>query len=147
MTNDSVYHGIEIAGVKEKALDCTSVFSFFYEIVRYYMSEANITIEELEARTGVPNRTIKQMRSESESEHRFELRYIVAVSIGLHMLSAHSFALIHLNGYGLRCSNRLERFYFFLLTECSDFSVSACNDFLIEHGLPPLTDKEINSYV
>lgn len=94
----------------------------------------------------ISTRTINQMRSKKESEHRFSLKYLVAVSIGLHMMTEHSFYLIHLNGQCLRKSKRNEKFYIYLLTECNHFCVAACNDFLIENKLKPLTSAEILSF-
>lgn len=143
MQKSQIFPSAAIAGVKEKALDNSANFSFLYEIVRYYMAQEKITIEELSAQTGIPERIIKQMRSKKESQHRFDLRYLVAVSIGLHMIFIDSWYLIYLNGYGLRKNDKLERFYLFLISECNTLSVPECNVFLIEHDLPPLTNSEL----
>ena len=142
------YRGIDNTRFCENELDLPKAIDSFHKLIIYYMDERpeKIGVEELAARTGISTRTINQMRSEKESEHRFSLKYLVAVSIGLHMMTEHSFYLIHLNGQCLRKSKRNEKFYIYLLTEYNHFCVAACNKFLIENNLPPLTSAEILSF-
>ncbi len=142
------YRGIDNTRFCENELDLPKAIDSFHRLIIYYMDERSerIGVEELAARTGISTRTINQMRSEKESEHRFSLKYLVAVSIGLHMMTEHSFYLIHLNGQCLRKSKRNEKFYIYLLTECNYFCVAACNDFLKENNLSPLTRSEILSF-
>ena len=142
------YLSIDNTEFCENELDLSKAIDSFHKLIIYYMDERSekIGVEELAARTGISTRTINQMRSERESEHRFSLKYLVAVSIGLHMMTEHSFYLIHLNGQCLRKSKRNEKFYIYLLTECNHFCVAACNDFLRANKLSPLTTAEIFSY-
>lgn len=139
------YRGIDNTRFCENELDLPKAIDSFHRLIIYYMDERSerIGVEELAARTGISTRTINQMRSEKESEHRFSLKYLVAVSIGLHMMTEH---MIHLNGQCLRKSKRNEKFYIYLLTECNYFCVAACNDFLKENNLSPLTRSEILSF-
>ena len=75
-------------------------------------------------------------------QHHFDLKILVAVAVGLHMIAVHSYYLIHLNGQTLRKANREEKFYIYILAECSQYTVAEVNQFLIDHDLPPLTNME-----
>lgn len=143
-----VYMSIESGNFNEDELLLPKTITSFHELIIYYMDERaeRVNADELAARTGISTRTIEKMRSERESKHRFSLEYLVAVAIGLHMMPEHSIYLIHLNGQCLRRSERKERFYIYLLTECNHYCVAACNEFLVHHNLPPLTTAEILSY-
>lgn len=142
------YQTIDDERFEESELDLAKTIRSFHELIIYYMDNRSekIGVEELAARTGISERTINQMRSEREKEHRFSINFLVAVAIGLHMIPEHSFYLIYLNGQTLRKSRRSERYYIYLLTECNHFCVAACNDFLIRHDLPPLTSSTILSF-
>lgn len=128
----------------EKDLDRIGGFSSFHELILYYMDERGEKIrpDDLAERTGVSSRTINKMRSPSESEHRFDLKILIAIAVGLHMIAVHSYYLIHLNGHTLRKANREEKFYIYILTECSQYTVAEVNQFLIDHDLSPLTNME-----
>ncbi|MBP3798057.1 MAG: hypothetical protein IIY78_02730 [Clostridia bacterium] len=58
------------------------------------------------------------------------------------MMPEHAELLIHLNGQFLRKKKPIERYYMYLLSIGSFYCVAACNDFLIRHGMPPLTDND-----
>jgi len=121
-------------------------FQSFHEIIRWYMNfPERITVDELSSRTGIAERTIKDMRSKRSENRRFELRYIIAVAVGLRMLPQQGEELVHLNGYYLRDTHKDEHIYKFLLSRCGQYTVSACNHFLMEQGLSPLSDNEILS--
>lgn len=96
MNKTVIFQNSCIAAIQETALESDVHFTEFHEIIRYYMKQEEITIEELSEQTGIPERIIKQMRSQKESKHRFDLRYLVAISIGLHMIFIHSWYLIYI---------------------------------------------------
>lgn len=77
------YRSIDNKGFCENELDLPQAIDSFHKLIIYYMDERSekIGVEELSARTGISTRTINQMRSEKESEHRFSLKYLVAVAI------------------------------------------------------------------
>lgn len=129
-------------GFLEKDLDRIGEFKSFHELILYYMDERGekIHVDDLAESTGISTRTINKMRSPSESVHHFDLKILIAVAVGLHMMSVHSYYLIHLNGQTLRKTNREEKFYIYILSECNQYSVSEVNQFLIDNDLLPLTN-------
>ncbi len=110
------------------------------ELLRYYIKKVeHTTTEKLHDRTGVPIRTITDMRSKKCRKRRFDLRYVVAVSIGLHMTADDAFQYVHDCGYGLRKEIPEEYFLILLLHRCGKISVTAANAFLVENHQAPLT--------
>jgi hypothetical protein len=72
-------------------------------MMKWYMHKpTRITEAELSEMTGVTERTIRDMCAESSGERRFDLRFIVAVAIGLKMMPEHALEFVELGGYYLR---------------------------------------------
>ncbi|MEE5993821.1 MAG: hypothetical protein V3G42_11340 [Oscillospiraceae bacterium] len=112
-------------------------------MMKWYMHKpTRITEAELSEMTGVTERTIRDMCAESSEERRFDLRFIVAVAIGLKMMPEHALEFVELDGYHLRRKKKEERFYKFFLHRSGKISVSECNRILKNHNLLPLTNCE-----
>jgi len=109
-------------------------------MMKWYMHKpTRITEPELSEMTGVTERTIRDMCAESSEERRYDLRFLVAVAIGLKMMPEHALEFVELDGYHLRRKKKEERFYQFFLHRSGKISVWECNRILKHHGLPPLT--------
>lgn len=111
------------------------------------MKTEKVTIGELSARTGISEDSIKEMRNPKHGQKRFFLKNILAVIIGLHLCLPDGLQMIEASGYCLRNDDEVDRIYLDLISNYSGYSVAACNDYLVELGLLPLTDNnEITSY-
>lgn len=106
------------------------------------IEKQGVTTEEIAARTGIADRTVTSLRAKNAGDIRHELNLLVALAVGLHMMPEHAELLIHLNGQFLRKKKPIERYYMYLLSIGSFYCVAACNDYLIKHGMPPLTDND-----
>ena len=123
------------------------MFDDFHDLVAWYIEKTGVTTEEIAARTGIANRTVTSLRAKNAGDIRHDLNLLVALAAGLHMTPEHANLLINLNGQHLRKTKPIERYYMYLLSIGSFYCVAACNDFLIAHDMPPLTDNdEISSY-
>ena len=112
-------------------------------MMNWYMHKpTKITEFELSEITGVKERTIRDMCSKNSEERRFDLRFIVAVAIGLKMMPEHALEFVEMDGYHLRNKIPEERFYKFFLLRSGKISVPTCNKILKSHGLAPLTYHE-----
>jgi DNA-binding Xre family transcriptional regulator len=124
------------------------------EIVEYYkdhkpytfgqalcrcMEEVEITVANLSARTGISERQIGRMRNDKVKD--IEFRTIIAVCIGLNIVTETSERLLNLKRYTLNCDEPYVQL-------CKMFlgvriSVEECNEILKSLGFEPLTDGEI----
>lgn len=117
-------------------------FNDFHDLVMWYINKMGITTEEIAARTGIADRTVTSLRAKNAGDVKHDLNLLVALAVGLHMTPEHGKLLINLDGQNLRKSKLIERYYLYLISIGSFYCVAACNDFLVDHGMPPLTDNE-----
>lgn len=104
------------------------------------MKRNKVTVTELESMTGVPTRFITDIRSDKSGNRKFELRYIIALAVGLKMTSHDAKKLVKLCGYHLRRKHPVEYFYKIILNRCGTITVKQCNALLKKYQRPPLTD-------
>ena len=110
-------------------------------LLRKYIKQIErTTTGKLHACTGIPIRTITDMRSKKCKKRRFDLRFVVAIAIGLHMTPDHATEYLGYCGYRLREDDPEEYYYGLLLHRCGRISVRASNAFLRDEGQEPLTD-------
>mgnify|MGYP007070313797 CR=1 FL=1 len=108
----------------------------------WYIGKTGVTTEKLAARTGIADRTVTSLRAKNAGDVKHELNLLVALAVGLHMTPEHANLLINLNGQFLRKKKPVERYYMYLLSIGSFYCVAECNDFLIAHDMPPLTNND-----
>ena len=99
------------------------------------MDEQNINAPELSEITGVSADSIREMRSPKFPAKYFSLKSVLAIAIGLHLPTNKSLKFIEAAGHHLRLDeDAVDDVYFDLISK-------ACNAYLIDLGLPPLTDN------
>ena len=104
------------------------------------MKRNKVTVTELESMTGVPTRFITDIRSDKSGNRKFELRYIIALAVGLKMTSHDAKKLVKSCGYHLRQKHPVEYFYKIILNRCGTITVEQCNALLKKYQRLPLTD-------
>lgn len=124
------------------------------EIVEYYkghkpytfgqalctcMEEVKITVANLSARTGISERQIGRMRNDKVKD--IEFRTIIAVCIGLNVVTETAERLLNLKRYTLNCDEPYVQVCKMFLGVRS--TVEECNEILKSLGFEPLTDGEI----
>jgi len=109
----------------------------FGKALIYYMSELEVTVEQLATATGLSEKTIQRMRTAPEI--RPTLESVVAVCIGLHLDAYASDTMLHLAGYSLTNKTN-DRVYRLFLNFAYKENVEDCNNLLIRLGMEPLTN-------
>lgn len=107
----------------------------FSELLKLYMSEKCVTVEQLAESSGLDPKTIQRYRNDPNI--RPALNSVIAICLGLHLLPTDSIALIHSAGYTLRNIER-ERAYLFVINTCYDQSIHICNELLKRNGFDPI---------
>lgn len=111
------------------------------KLLMFYMKKIeHITVDELSVRTGIKVRYITDMKAEKLRNRRFEIRYVIAVAIGLNMTPIHAMEYVEGCGYHLREYIIEEYFYILILHRCGQTTVQACNALLKAYGCTPLTE-------
>ena len=111
------------------------------KLLMFYMKKIEqITVDELSVRTGIKVRYITDMKAEKQRNRRFEIRYVIAVAIGLNMTPIHAMEYVEDCGYHLRDYIIEEYLYILLLHRCGQTTVKACNALLKANGCTPLTE-------
>ena len=114
----------------------------FARMLCRFMDEQNINAPELSEITGVSADSIREMRSPKFPAKYFSLKSVLAIAIGLHLPTNKSLKFIEAAGHHLRLDeDAVDDVYFDLISKYQNYSVAACNAYLIDLGLPPLTDN------
>jgi len=110
----------------------------FGKALIYFMDKKNCSVEKMIELTGISESTIKRYRADASKP---TLSNVVAICVALRLEYYYSNGLINLAGYYLN-RTLLHRAYAFILNTMSTFgSVDACNMFLRNNKLRPLTIK------
>ena len=119
----------------------------FGHMFKLLMHDAQVTVENLSAKTGISVKAIQRIRN-NETD-RINLNYLVAVALALHLPYEDSIRLINTAGYSLREYIEIEVIYDLILKNASDLDyvkngdrVENCNKILERLGCPPLTKTE-----
>ncbi len=107
----------------------------FPDALTFLMKRAHMTIEDLEEKASVSNRTISRLRTEERRE--YSLDQIIAICIALHLPPWLSHEMIHRAGFLLR-STRQHQAYRFILDCLFMDSVEEVQTFLTNSGFQPL---------
>ena len=107
----------------------------FQELLKQYMDDSGMSVEELAFRSKVSERTIGTLRN--KVDYQPQLNTIVSLCVGLGLNPSESYKLIALSGYNLT-DGKLHRVYKFILDKSNGASIEECNRFLERAKLPPL---------
>ena len=137
--------------ITEGSDDIVTPFSFnhdpFAQLFSQLMKDHHIYKEELADRTVLDVRTIERMMAEMTFKEQRRgaqrnLRTIIACGVGMHLKPHTTMKLIELGGYKLREYLPLHRAYLRIIDEFYNYSVAACNEYLVKHGFSALTKNE-----
>lgn len=106
--------------------------------LKAHMERLDVTIEDLEYLSGVSERTIKNIRSNNCP--RLEMRYFVAICIGLKLEPPYSLDLIRKTRFQFN-AGRESTMYLLLLTSMYWAGIDACNAEMEANGFSPLTGR------
>lgn len=108
-----------------------------------------MTARELSDCTGIPYDTITKMRNRKISsggaavkeQEPIGIKNIIACIVGLHIQYPENMVLIAKGGHHLRIEIPAEYAYLLICQYYYNYSVKACNDYLVRKKLNPLTDN------
>lgn len=110
----------------------------FSGALAFYMKRSKVSEKYLSDLTGISERTLSRMRT--DLSYMPSTEYVIAICIALQLYPFESYFLIELSGRKLRKDRHLDCIYHMLLNVEDSLSVANCNDFLIRHNLPSLTN-------
>ena len=105
------------------------------ETLSLHMKNAGVTIEKLVDLTGISDQTIKRYRQGSS----MKLNNLVAICVALHLDPIFSEDLLEKAGFTLNVKILEHAYFEFILNHMYESDVPACNNFLVECGIPSLT--------
>ena len=106
--------------------------------LKAHMERLDVTVEDLEYRSGVSERTIKNIRSNNCP--KLEMRYFIAICIGLKLEPPYSLDLIRKTRFQFNAS-RESTMYLLLLTSMYWAGIDACNAEMTANGFGPLAGR------
>ena len=107
-----------------------------------------VTVQELADRTGIPYDTITKMRNRKIGgaavieQDPVGIKNIIACIVGLHIQYPENMMLIAKGGHHLRIEIPAEHAYLLICQYYYNYSVRACNAYLVRNNLKPLTDND-----
>ena len=81
-------------------------------------------------------------RLRTQDDYNVNLKTVVAICIGMHLLHLVSQHLIDSAGLSFKYANREHMLYHHLLTVCYHMSIDECNEFLHAQGFKSLSGDE-----
>ena len=107
----------------------------FGEMLKTYMHDVDISVEELAFRSKISERTLSSMRN--KEDYQPELNSVISLCIGMGLNPSDSYKLISTAGYSLN-ESKLHKAYKLLIDKASGATIDECNYFLKKAKLPPL---------